>query len=264
MQSVQPFYKYHGAGNDFILIDDRSNHIHETYDQARIAHHCDRHFGIGADGMMFLRSHADFDFEMVYYNSDGAPSSMCGNGGRCIVRFAADLGLIESSCTFLAVDGPHEAALLDNDWVSLKMSDVNHWENPASDVYILDTGSPHYVRFGQTIEQVDVVDEGRAIRYSPEFRAKGINVNFIERSAKGLKIATYERGVENETLACGTGVTAAAIAAAEMDQVGMDEPFRYEVVAKGGQLSVKGLRTSKGYRELWLEGPAVRVFMGSI
>lgn len=265
MNSPQAFSKYHGAGNDFILIDDRNNCIHETFDRGGIAALCHRHFGIGADGLMFLRSHAKHDFEMVYYNSDGAPSSMCGNGGRCIVRFAADLGVIDANCEFLAVDGLHEAHLTDDDWVSLKMTDVHKWAKPDDNTFILDTGSPHYIKLDACVADVDVVAIGRSIRYSPAFAEKGINVNFLERPSPGrLKIATYERGVEDETLACGTGVTAAAIAAAQLDGVLIGERFTYEVEAKGGNLRAKGLRTEKGFEELWLEGPTVKVFNGVV
>lgn len=262
---AQEFFKYHGAGNDFILIDDRTNTIHEQFDQARIAHFCDRHFGIGADGLMFLRSHQDFDFEMIYYNSDGAPSSMCGNGGRCIVRFAADLGIEKANYQFLAVDGPHEAALLENAWVSLGMSPVSEIERRADGAFVLNTGSPHFIALDYDPATVDVVNQGRSIRNSADFKAEGINVNFISRPAKDLlHIATYERGVEDETLACGTGVTAAAITAAELDGCQVGEQFHFRVKAKGGDLAVKGTRTQRGYAELRLNGPATFVFRGKM
>ncbi len=258
------FHKYHGAGNDFILLDDRTNTLHETFDQATIARWCDRHFGIGADGMMFLRSHPDFDFEMVYYNADGAPSSMCGNGGRCIVRFAADLGLQQAEYKFLAVDGPHRATILENGWVALEMSDVTGISEPTpGKAFVLDTGSPHYITFVEDLHDIDVVRQGRSIRQSPPYARQGINVNFVLEGDQGLQILTYERGVEDETLACGTGVTAAAIAAIHRAGVA-DGYFQIPVRAKGGALSVRGRLHNERYTELWLEGPAVRVFAGSM
>ncbi|NJC24748.1 diaminopimelate epimerase [Neolewinella antarctica] len=262
--ATHEFYKYEGAGNDFIIIDDRANTLHEAFDQRRIAHFCDRHFGIGGDGMMFLRSHPEYDFEMIYYNADGAPSSMCGNGGRCIVRFAANLGIERECYNFLAVDGPHRAKLLKNGWVSLGMTDVKDWSINDEGAFVMDTGSPHYVQFGRDPATVDVVQQGRAIRNSPAYAVEGINVNFVLRESNILRISTYERGVEDETLACGTGVTAAAISAAELDGVGPDESFRYAVVAKGGELAVRGKKTERGYADLWLEGPATYVFKGEI
>ena len=257
------FVKYHGAGNDFILIDDRRNALQDRFGQDSIAALCHRRFGIGADGLMFLRSHPDYDFEMVYYNSDGAPSSMCGNGGRCIVRFAADLGLIQDRCEFLAVDGPHEASLLEGDWVSLKMNDVDHISSPRYGDYLLDTGSPHYIRSVVEPFSVDVVSKGRALRNSAPYREAGINVNFVRVEGSDLQIATYERGVEDETLACGTGITAAAIAAAEQQGLEAGTEFSYAVQAKGGRLRVRARAAEGRYTEIYLEGPAVRVFTGA-
>lgn len=258
------FHKYHGAGNDFILLDDRDNSLREQFDQTKIALWCDRHFGIGADGLMFLRSHPDYDFEMIYYNSDGAPSSMCGNGGRCIVRFAADCGLGRESYSFLAVDGAHRACLLPDGGVSLEMSDVKSIEvRQEKQTYVLDTGSPHYISFVDDTKVIDVVNAGRIVRYNDEFTAKGINVNFVTQQADRLDIATYERGVENETLACGTGVTAAAIAS--VLRAGKRKgTFNVAVSAKGGDLRVKGELTDNGATALWLEGPAKFVFVGKM
>lgn len=213
---------------------------------------------------MLLRKHPDYDFEMIYYNSDGAPSSMCGNGGRCIVRFARDLGILRDEYHFLAVDGPHRAKLLSNGWVSLEMLDVvDISETEAGKTYVLDTGSPHYITFVEDSDVVDVVAEGRSVRNSAPYAAKGINVNFVSTDGKELKIATYERGVEDETLACGTGVTAAAIAAVRRSGV-VDGTFYVPVKAKGGDLAVRGVLRNGRYTSLWLEGPAVRVFGGDI
>lgn len=245
------------------MFDDRTNELHEQFDQPTIAQWCHRRFGVGADGMMFLRSHPEYDFEMVYYNADGAPSSMCGNGGRCLVRFAADLGVAREEYRFLAVDGPHRARLLPNGWVSLEMLDVTRVDQPAAGVFVLDTGSPHYVTFVEDDTKVDVLVDGRAIRQSPAYQAEGINVNFVSGDVAGLRIATYERGVEDETLACGTGVTAAAIAAV-IAAGRVDGPFYVPVTAKGGKLAVRGELTNGRFTKLWLEGPAVRVFTGTI
>jgi len=199
---------------------------------------------------------------MIYYNSDGAPSSMCGNGGRCIARFAHDLGIVKEEYYFLAVDGPHRARLLDNGWVSLEMLDVNKVAQPNANTFVLDTGSPHYTTFRDDISTIDVFTEGRSLRNSPPYAEKGININFVSEDEDGLSIATYERGVEDETLACGTGVTAAAIAA--IKRAGAEDGYFYvPVKAKGGDLAVKGRLASGRFTELWLEGPAVRVFQGS-
>ena len=258
------FFKYHGAGNDFILLDDRGGDLLGRFDQATIAHWCDRHFGIGADGFMLLRHHPEYDFEMVYYNADGAPSSMCGNGGRCIVRFAHDLGLVRDVYRFLAVDGPHTATLLPDGNVSLEMLPVSEFRELAEGLtYQLDTGSPHYVTFVPASDTVDVVREGRSIRNRPEYVERGININFVTSHADELTIATYERGVENETLACGTGVTAAAIA--QIRRSGQTSgTFRVPVRAKGGLLAVSGTVADGVFTELRLEGPATKVFTGEM
>ena len=260
------FYKYHGAGNDFILFDDFAGGLHEQFDQTSIAQLCDRRFGIGADGMMFLRAHADYDFEMVYYNSDGAPSSMCGNGGRCIVRFAADRGYINDNCSFLAVDGPHQASLMTDGWVSLQMSDTKKVvQAEVPDAAFVDTGSPHVVQTGYDPATVDVNTVGRNLRNAPAYKEAGVNINFVNRDSDGrILIATYERGVEDETLACGTGVTAAALAAATDDQLAVGSIFSYDVLAKGGELRVRGEVADHGFSNIWLEGPTAFVFKGTM
>ena len=260
------FSKYHGAGNDFVLVDDRGATIHETFDRQRIAEVCHRRFGVGADGMIFLRPNDIADFEMIYYNSDGAPSSMCGNGGRCIVRFAGDLGMIGDSCSFVAVDGLHEATLLTDGVVSLKMADTSAVVPAAVEgCKFVDTGSPHVIRFGQDPLSIDVVTEGRKIRYATDYQAEGVNVNFVRRDDSGLiHIATYERGVEDETLACGTGVTAAALTFADLDGWRPGDRFEYHLVAKGGKLSVVGRVAASGFSDVWLTGPTQAVFTGRL
>ena len=256
------FYKYHGAGNDFILIDQREDVWVRPDQQTLIATLCDRHFGIGADGLILLEKKPGYDFEMVYFNSDGRPSSMCGNGGRCIVAFARHLGIIETSCSFLAVDGPHEAVVVRPDWIELKMSDVASVEI-GEGFYYLDTGSPHYVQFVPDLSKVDVVVEGRAIRYNDRFKEVGTNVNFVQPLEKGIQLNTYERGVEGETLACGTGVTAAAIASF-LQEASNEKIMEIPVQAKGGNLAVRFKHTSEGFKDIWLCGPAKLVFSGKI
>lgn len=258
------FGKYQGAGNDFIICDDRTGGILEQLDRANIAGLCDRRFGIGADGLMLLRSApTPFDFEMTYYNSDGNRGSMCGNGGRCLVRYAADLGIKRRSYRFMAVDGPHEATTLKNGNVSLGITDVDEIRYSGADL-VLDTGSPHYVRFVKNLARVDVSVEGRSIRRSPEFLKSGINVNFVQEKKGKLLIGTYERGVEDETLACGTGVVAAAIAYLHKSDEFKDGDFLVNVTAKGGELSVSGRCRGGHYSRLQLMGPAERVFSGII
>lgn len=258
------FRKYEGAGNDFILLDDRSGALQPLLNRQVIAQLCDRHFGIGADGLMLLATAASpYDFEMVYYNSDGGRSTMCGNGGRCIVRFAADLGIERVVYRFLAVDGPHEASFTPAGEVALGMKDVTEIRTHGPDL-ILDTGSPHYLRYTDQLDAVDVVADGRAIRCSSPFAEEGINVNFVEQTVEGLRLATYERGVEDETLACGTGVTAAAIGSLHRHTEPTDGPFRIPVRARGGQLYVSGERRGAQYTRLKLIGPARCVFSGTL
>ena len=263
---VIPFTKYQGAGNDFVILNQWQSPYINREDTAAIAHLCDRRFGVGADGLMFLRKHTDHDFEMIYFNADGRIGSMCGNGGRCIVAFAYLLGLIGNETTFLAIDGPHEARIIRPDWVELKMQDVVAVEQGEQD-FFLDTGSPHYVRFVKELSVVDVVKEGQEVRYSDRFREKGTNVNFVERGTPGLRIGTYERGVENETLACGTGITAAALVSTFLPkgtpQAGAG-PYSIPVSAKGGDLEVRFARKGERFSDIWLCGPATRVFSGEI
>lgn len=253
------FYKYEGAGNDFIIIDDRDKSFPET-DFDLVKHLCDRHFGIGADGLMLLQLTEGYDFKMVYYNSDGNYSSMCGNGGRCITQFAHTLGMIQDKCRFLAVDGPHYAEVKADGLISLQMIDVNSIEVIDGSALLLDTGSPHYVKKVVGLDGLDLVMEGRKIRYNDRFKSEGVNVNFIEERDGALFIRTYERGVENETLACGTGVTAAAVAMAYWG----DESSSINIKAVGGDLSVS-LEKSKGsFQNIWKTGPATFVFKGQI
>lgn len=251
------FYKYQGTGNDFVVIDNRNQSIDLNTQQ--IAFLCDRRIGIGADGFMMLQHKEGYDFEMRYYNADGNIGSMCGNGARCMVAFAASLGIFSDHTHFLAADGAHEAKLLANGEVSLKMCDVSSIEC-HKDHCILNTGSPHYVAFREDIENMDVVHEGRNIRYNELFAEKGINVNFVENKTNNLKVRTYERGVENETLSCGTGVTAVALAHAT--DAGK---YNLPVFTRGGTLHVAFTKTTEDrYTDIWLTGAATMVFKGEI
>lgn len=254
------FYKYQGAGNDFIMIDDRDRGF--DLEKEAIAALCDRRFGIGADGLILLQDDRDYDFRMVYFNADGGEGSLCGNGGRCAVRFAGDLGLIGTSTRFTAVDGEH-VANLDPKVVRLGMGDVNSIET-LGEAYFLNTGSPHYVEFVADVDKTDVVGKGRAVRYGALYGPRGgTNVNFAEVVEENhLRVRTYERGVEDETLACGTGVTGCALVAAEI--FGWTGPVKVD--ARGGELSVEFNRTAPGgvFSDIRLTGPATYVFQGTI
>ncbi|MCB0431170.1 MAG: diaminopimelate epimerase [Flavobacteriales bacterium] len=260
------FEKYHGTGNDFVVIDDRS-HSFPTDDYALVARLCERHKGIGADGLMLLRKREGFDFEMVYYNSDGNPGSMCGNGGRCITAFAVRLGIVSHQARFMAYDGPHEAYVkpvtgqpgLHN--VKLQMGDVKSVEMVGQD-FFLDTGSPHLVSWRKNLQNLNVKQEGSAIRYNDRFREKGTNVNFVDWEDGRLLVRTYERGVEDETLCCGTGVTASAVCYAHINGIGNGI---IPVTMPGGDVSVHLKVAADGtYTDVWLEGIATHVFSGEM
>ncbi len=260
--SLLKFHKIQGAGNDFILIDDRDEHF-DVHNNALVKFLCDRRFGIGADGLMLLRKREGYDFQMIYYNSDGNESSMCGNGGRCIAAFADMIGLKRDKYLFLAIDGDHDAELsfsADEYWVKLGMIDVAEIE-VGSDYLYLNTGSPHYVKFVSDLKNYPVVQEAQKIRYSDRFKAKGTNVNFVEIIDGVLHIRTYERGVEGETLACGTGVTAAVIAAHHSGKIAQTS---FPVQAMGGNLKVRFTKEGSVYTNVCLEGPAKFVFKGEI
>lgn len=255
------FYKYQGAGNDFIMVDNRIDPI-DHHNPKMIERLCDRRFGIGGDGIMFLQNIEGYDFEMVYYNADGQPSSMCGNGGRCIVAFARFLGVIESETTFLAVDGPHFARINEaGDWVSLQMIDVTDIKNDG-DAYVLNTGSPHYVTLAGGLKDKDVYADGYAIRNNDTYRKEGINVNFVEPNDGGYFVRTFERGVEDETYACGTGVTAVALAMAKHN--GQSGHISTPLKVLGGDINVRFDREGDTYSNIFLEGPAKAVFEGDI
>ncbi len=250
------FHKYQGTGNDFIMIDNRSQ-VFDAQNGQWIAQLCHRRFGIGADGLILLENLVGYDFKMVYFNANGKEGSMCGNGGRCTVKFAHSLGLFTERTRFMAVDGVHEAALKDN-WVYLKMQDVEEIET-QSDYFFLDTGSPHYVTFVDNLAEYPVYQKGYAIRNNTRFAETGTNVNFVEQiGTQQLKVRTYERGVEDETYSCGTGVTAAALVSSLR---GLQSPIQISTL--GGELEVSFKSTQKGtFENIFLAGPAEKVFEG--
>ena len=253
------FYKYQGTGNDFIIIDNRVDQLALT--EENINQLCDRRFGIGADGLMLLQNHPELDFKMKYFNSDGKESTMCGNGGRCLVAFAKMIKIIDKETSFEAIDGIHKAIVNNNNTISLEMQDVKNIAK-VNNNYFLNTGSPHYVLFKEGIDKIDVYNRGKEIRYSAEFDPDGTNVNFVEFRDNKLFVRTYERGVENETLSCGTGVTASAISASIHS--GTDKNS-YDIITKGGNLNVSFKKVDKNtFKEVWLTGPATFVFKGEI
>ncbi|MDZ7876832.1 MAG: diaminopimelate epimerase [Saprospiraceae bacterium] len=270
-----PFYKYQGTGNDFVMIDQRTQQFLRKTDVETINHLCDRRFGIGADGLILLEypqntqntEGGQFDFQMIYFNADGRESSMCGNGGRCLVAFANYLNVFDNQCVFNAIDGLHDAKVRTDGWVELKMIDVPQVEI-GKDYYLLNTGSPHFVVFVEDLTDINVYENGREIRYSERFYTEGVNVNFVEvRKDGSLEVATYERGVEAETFSCGTGVTAAAIAYALKTEhkFKKNKTLSVPILTKGGQLEVRLQRTTKGiFQDIWLCGTATQVFSGEI
>ena len=256
------FYKYQGTGNDFVIIDNRHDLLSKN-DTKTIQRLCNRKFGIGADGLILLEepSRAGDDFTMVYFNADGKESSMCGNGGRCIVAFAKFLGIIENKTKFTAIDGPHEATVEDH-IVGIKMMDIDKVEVKEDHVF-LNTGSPHHILFSEKIDLLDVRRLGAEIRHSEAYeKAGGTNVNFVEAIDGGqLKVRTFERGVEDETLSCGTGVTAVALAAYT---TGKTKNRSADLETPGGKLTVSFEAEGTSFRNIWLKGPAEQVFQGII
>jgi diaminopimelate epimerase len=254
------FYKYQGTGNDFVILENRDNR-YDALTPKQVKHICDRRFGVGADGLMMLNKHAELDFEMKYFNADGNESSMCGNGGRCLVQFAKNQGMHKSTYRFMAIDGIHEADIDLQNKIRLKMKDVDKVDY-HNGYAVLNTGSPHFVKFADNVEEIDVQETGRQIRYSKTFAAEGINVNFVESTDEdGIFVRTYERGVEDETLSCGTGVTASALMNAHNER-GFN---RVEVKTPGGHLSVEYNKTDdEHFDNIWLCGPAEFVYKGEI
>jgi len=254
------FFKYQGTGNDFVVIDNRNNTFPKNNTKL-IEFLCDRRFGIGADGLMLLENHDKYDFTMVYYNSDGSTSTMCGNGGRCLVAFAKKLNVIQNETTFIATDGLHYATVADDGIVSLQMIDVDAIKN-TSEYSFLNTGSPHHVQLVDDLEHFNVKDNGAAIRYGELYGKEGSNINFVKKNDETtFSLRTYERGVEDETLACGTGATAVAIA---MNATGQTDLNVINLNVEGGKLAVSFEKIEGKYTNVFLKGPAEFVFKGTI
>jgi diaminopimelate epimerase len=255
--SILNFYKYQGTGNDFVIIDNR-NLVFDKNDLALVKQLCDRKFGVGADGLILIENHATQDFDLIYFNSDGS-KSFCGNGSRCGVAFAKFLGIIENSTSFNAIDGVYEAKIEDN-LVHLKMNDVTEIE-VGKDYFFTNTGSPHYIKYVDDLAGVNILNEAHKIRYSKRFMTEGTNVNFVEIKSDKTAIRTYERGVEDETLSCGTGATAVAIATAIKHR--FKSPIAIKVV--GGELKISFERGfNNTFANIWLIGEAKQVFRGEI
>jgi len=252
------FYKYQGTGNDFVMIDNRNN-VFDKNNIDLVQQLCNRKFGIGADGLILIENIDDLDFNMIYFNADGT-QSFCGNGSRCAVSFAKYLGIIDSQALFLSTDGEHEAWINKEGEVSLKMHDVKTLEK-GDNYYYINTGSPHYIAETKDLANYDVYNEGQAIRNNDRFKAEGTNVNFVRYNEDNIQIRTYERGVEDETLSCGTGVTATALAWADKYKLSYG---KVPVITQGGSLSVGFKRNETGFNDIWLIGPATFVFKGTI
>lgn len=252
-----PFYKYQATGNDFVIIDNRNGKYSFSADEIKKI--CDRKFGVGADGIMLIEKHPSLDFNLIYFNADGSPS-LCGNGSRAAVKMASALGMVNGSARFNAYDGLHEAQILANGDVRLKMSDVQEVKKSGEGIFI-NTGSPHFIKWVDDVRNFSVFEAGRDIRYSENFKPGGTNVNFVEQLEKdSIFVRTYERGVENETLSCGTGVTAAALAA-----VSHQNSSPVAVKTLGGELTVEFKVSHDGsFTDIFLVGPAKMVFEGTL
>ncbi|MEL6389711.1 MAG: diaminopimelate epimerase [Bacteroidota bacterium] len=256
-----PFQKYQATANDFIIVDQMKHSYLEQPESKIISRLCDRRLGVGADGLMLITPAKDADFRMIYYNSDGRESTMCGNGGRAIAHMAYLLGYTGEQTTFEAIDGIHEARIVGSE-VDLHMIDVNGVSIYEQD-YVVDTGSPHYVTWREGLRHLDISHLGASIRYSAAFEKEGINVNFCEQRNESVHVRTYERGVEGETHSCGTGVTAAALALSHQQQW-KDGSHIVPIVTKGGKLKVSYDKVQDSYTNIWLSGPATKVFEGVI
>lgn len=260
MAQLIQFYKYQGTGNDFVMLDNMDGK-YDTLSITDIQLLCNRKLGVGADGLIKLSSKEGYDFEVEYYNSDGT-QSFCGNGARCSVAFASELGLIQSETSFYAIDGDHKA-IIKNGIVELEMKPVST-VSMDGESYVIDTGSPHFISLTEDIDNADIVSFGRQIRYNDKYKAEGINVNQMEKSGeREITVKTYERGVEDETLSCGTGVTACALAFKIRNNIGEGEIV---VNTEGGELKVRSgaYHEGEGFNDIWLCGPAKKVFDGTI
>lgn len=250
------FYKYQGTGNDFIMIDNRSAQINWSDEQ--IIRLCDRHFGIGSDGLILIQHSQEADFEMVFFNPD-ASKSFCGNGSRCAVAFAHKLKMIGNECRFVAIDGIHTGKILKNEAVEISVQDVQVIEQIKND-YFIHTGSPHYIRYTTDLEKINLINEAHLIRYNDRFSEKGTNVNFVQHEKDHIKVRTYERGVEAETLSCGSGVTACALSFAHQH----NDLNKIKVITRGGELIVHFIQDQNKFSQISLTGPAQLVFKGEV
>lgn len=251
------FFKYQGTGNDFVMIDNRES-IFDKNNLELVSRLCDRKFGIGADGLILIENHESLDFDLIYFNADGT-KSFCGNGSRCAVAFAKYLNIIKSNTTFNAIDGIHEA-IIHGDIVELKMGNVEMIEK-GGDYFFINTGSPHYIEYKDDIQKLDIIQEAHKIRYNSRFREQGTNVNYVQKNNNTLEIRTYERGVEDETLSCGTGATAVALSGALKHS--MESPIAIKV--QGGDLKIKFNKLSdQKFNDIWLIGKAESVYSGEI
>jgi len=256
------FSKYHGTGNDFVMIDGRELDF-PYQDQKLIKNICHRRFGVGADGLIVLDHSREEDFAMKYFNADGNEGSMCGNGGRCITAFAHRLGLAGLETRFEGIDGIHQASILPNGNIRLKLTDVEGIRE-LEDGYLLNTGSPHFVRFVEDLENKSMNLEGKEIRHELRFGKEGVNVNFVEEldTPYTLFVRTFERGVEAETWSCGTGVTAAAISSYMRKKT---DKITYRIITRGGELEVNyEVSADNSFTEVFLTGPASHVYDGTI
>jgi diaminopimelate epimerase len=254
------FSKYHGAGNDFIIIDNRNGKFFENTDVINCL--CHRQLGIGADGLILISNHKNLDFSMKYFNADGKEGSMCGNGGRCISAYYFNNVSSKKNLTFLAIDGEHHSEIINTrknqTIVRLQLFDVENVQQ-INEGFLLNTGSPHFVKFVKNVEAIDVKALGKELRYSGLFSPHGVNVNFVEFQRDKLYVRTYERGVEDETLSCGTGVTASAIAASFIK-----DQSNFDIITRGGNLHVSFEKSGNSYSNIWLSGPATYVYSGQI
>lgn len=250
------FTKYQGTGNDFVLIDNREGFFPKE-DLTLVRRICDRRFGVGADGLMLIEKSEKEDFDMIYFNSDGS-KSLCGNGSRCSIHFAHALGIIPDKTSFITTDGVHRAFLKEG-WVHFQLHDIDQVSQEGQNDFFVNNGSPHHVAFVDNVDDYDVFSKGASVRYAEKYQPHGTNVNFVELTEVGIKVRTYERGVENETLSCGTGVTAAAIVSAFKGRL---SPVRIQT--KGGELEVSFEREGNTFKNVYLAGPATPVFEGRI
>lgn len=250
------FFKYQGTGNDFIMVNAVDKGI--TLEPLQIQRLCNRKFGIGADGIILIKADVKTDFYVDYYNPDGS-QSFCGNGSRCAVAFAFAENVFEGkTCSFNAIDGTHTGEVLDIDNIEISMRDVEGVEEVDGD-FVLDTGSPHFVRRCNALKELDIITEARKVRYNQRFSEQGINVNFISQNESEIHMRTYERGVEDETLSCGTGVTAVALSSVSEDGV-----YARKIITKGGDLMVNFKKSGDLFQTIRLQGAAKFVFSGLV